>query len=216
MSYIITIAGMSGSGKDYTGALLARQRKEFVHIKPTMKDIAREQGFTNVMEFQQTIQDVIDGKNKLPAYQNYKNVDHMFDNYLYTLVEHEIMKGRSVVVTTWLGPWILEKIAHKKNKPLKVDLKVWLEASLETRVKNIMNSKKRKDIISNYEEAKIYVMGKDYSNIKRYKAIYNIDITDHTGFDIVIDSSKYVDEARVNLILEKFDAKIKLKPNKAR
>jgi cytidylate kinase len=52
------------------------------------------------------------------------------------------------------------------------------------------------------KEAEKHVKERDEQNIKRYKSVYGIDITDYTGFDAVIDNSDKTPE-QVNEIAMK-------------
>jgi cytidylate kinase len=83
---IIAVAGLSGSGKNTLGSLLAESLR-YRLVCPTFKDLAGKEGIS-LLEFQKKAQ-------KDP------DIDKKFD----ALLKEEAGKG-NCVVTTWLGPWM--------------------------------------------------------------------------------------------------------------
>lgn len=100
---IITIAGLSGSGKNTVGEILAKRLKLRL-VDPTFKTLAEERRM-DLMEFHRKA-------------EKEHNIDKEFDARLISDVE----KG-PCVVTTWLGPWMI----------LNADLRVWVSASQHAR-----------------------------------------------------------------------------------
>ncbi|MFN3910110.1 MAG: (d)CMP kinase [Candidatus Anstonellaceae archaeon] len=98
------------------------------------------------------------------------SIDKNFDKELIKLA-----KKQKCVVSTWLGPWIL-----KGNL-----FRVWLEVSFSTRALRLA---KREGI--SFKKALIHIKKRDKDNILRYKKIYNIDITNHKNFNLIIDANK--------------------------
>jgi cytidylate kinase len=84
---IIAVSGLTGSGKNTLGALLARSLGYKV-VSPTFKDLAAKEGIP-LMDFQRKAE-------KDP------DIDRKFDAVL-----REQASG-DCVVTTWLGPWIVD------------------------------------------------------------------------------------------------------------
>ncbi len=109
---IITIAGMSGSGKNTVGELVAKMLK-LKTIEYTFKDYARDMGI-DLMEFQKMARED-------------EKIDREFDKR----VAKAAGKG-NCVVTTWLAPWTVKKAG----------LRVWLDASEGTRAKRIAKREK--------------------------------------------------------------------------
>ncbi len=100
---IITIAGLSGSGKNTVGEIVARKLKLRL-VDPTFKTLAEERRM-DLMEFHRKA-------------EKEHSIDKEFDAHLISEVE----KG-PCVVTTWLGPWMI----------LDADLRVWISASQHAR-----------------------------------------------------------------------------------
>ncbi len=89
------------------------------------------------------------------------------------------------VVPTWLGPWMI------KNATLRV----FLYAGLKTRSK-----RKAKELKISVKDAEKYVKTKDTQNIKRYKKVYGIDITDTSIFDICINTELFTVDQTAEII----------------
>ncbi|MFA6530435.1 MAG: cytidylate kinase family protein [Candidatus Micrarchaeia archaeon] len=84
---IIAIAGLTGSGKNTLGEVLA-ERTGFKLVSPTFKDLAAKEGIS-LMEFQKKA-------------EKDQNIDKKFD----ALLKEEATGD--CIVTTWLGAWILD------------------------------------------------------------------------------------------------------------
>ncbi|MBU0528054.1 MAG: (d)CMP kinase [Candidatus Micrarchaeota archaeon] len=84
---IITVSGLTGSGKNTLGELLAKELG-YNLVCPTFKDLAKKEGIS-LMEFQKKA-------------ENDSDIDKKFDEVL-----KEQAKG-DCIVTTWLGPWMID------------------------------------------------------------------------------------------------------------
>jgi CMP/dCMP kinase len=104
---IITIAGLSGSGKNSVGAIVAK-RLGLRLIDPTFKTLAEERRM-DLMEFHRKA-------------EKEHSIDRDFDAQLI-----DATKAGNCVVSTWLGPWMI----------LNADLRVWLSASQHSRAQRI-------------------------------------------------------------------------------
>lgn len=93
---IIAIAGLSGSGKNTLGELLAKELG-YRLVCPTFKDLAAREGVP-LMEFQERA-----GKDP--------DIDKKFDAAL-----KEQAAGGNCVVTTWLGAWMVDADVRIKVK----------------------------------------------------------------------------------------------------
>jgi CMP/dCMP kinase len=98
---IIAISGLTGSGKNTLGELLAKELG-YRLVCPTFKDLAAKEGIP-LMEFQEKA-----GKDP--------DIDRKFDAAL-----KEQAAGGNCVVTTWLGAWMVEAdVRIRVFAPLKI------------------------------------------------------------------------------------------------
>ncbi|HIQ03385.1 MAG TPA: AAA family ATPase [Desulfurococcales archaeon] len=92
----------------------------------------------------------------------------------------EALKG-NVVLDGHLTAWIIRDIA---------DFTIYLTAPLHVRVKRIAERDGR-----SISEVLIETIVREWSQLKRYKILYGIDIRDTSWFDITLNTAKYtVDE----------------------
>jgi cytidylate kinase len=57
------------------------------------------------------------------------------------------------------------------------------------------------------QKAKEYVLRKDEQNMDRYMTIYNIDITDHSMFDLELDTTELTPEQVADIIIKEYNKK---------
>ncbi|MEM4359914.1 MAG: cytidylate kinase family protein [Candidatus Bilamarchaeaceae archaeon] len=155
---IIAVWGLTGAGKNTLGALIAK-RLGYRLVCPTFKDLAAKEGIS-LMDLQRRA-------------EKDKSIDLKFDS----LLREEATKG-DCVVTTWLGPWIVN-----------ADVKIKINVPLEIRAQRIA----KRDGMS-IKDALEHVRERDESNRKRYLSLYKIDITDESIFDAVLDGKKPPEE----------------------
>ncbi len=163
---IITVSGLTGSGKNTLGEEISEKTKMEM-ICPTFKDLAEKEGIS-LMEFQKKA-------------ANDPKIDLKFDDVL-----KEKTKKGNCIVTTWLGPWMVN-----------ADLRVYVFAPLDVRAKRIA----KRDGMS-VEEAKKHVVARDEQNRKRYLKVYGIDIYDPANFDICLNSGIYRPEQMAEIVLQ--------------
>ena len=163
---IIAVSGLTGSGKNTLGGLLAKELG-YRLVCPTFKDLAEREGIS-LMEFQQKAEDDLD-------------IDRKFDEVL-----KEQAAAGDCVVTTWLGPWMVD-----------ADLKIKLAAPAETRAERIAG----RDAMSP-DEAVRHVNERDERNRARYLRVYGIDIYDEGVYDAVLDSGKHDPQALLGMVLD--------------
>jgi len=152
---IIAVSGLAGSGKNTFGAALAEELGLRV-VCPTFKDLAKAEG-VSLLEFQKM------------AHED-PEIDKKFDKHL----KEESAKG-NCVVTTWLGPWMVD-----------ADFRIWVDAPLEVRAGRLAE---REGISP--EEALEHTKKRDADNLERYLKLYDINIMDHKDFDLEISSEKH-------------------------
>ncbi len=162
---IIAISGKAGSGKSSVGARVAQILKLRV-VSHSFKTLAEKSGKT-LMQVQE---------------EAAANPD--IDKDMDEMIKAEAAKGDCVVVT-WLGPWI---VRHP-------DLRVWLDATDETRAARIAGRDRMGD-----KAALEHIKKRDADNRERYLKLYGIDIDDRSEFDIVLNSGKFSIEQLAQMI----------------
>ena len=127
-------------------------------------------------------------KQKMDLLQFHKKAegDHRIDKDFDAHLVSEAKKG-NCVVTTWLGPWMIKD----------ADIRVWLYAPKEARARRIA----ARDGMS-IAQAEQHISERDESNRMRYLEIYKIDIYDHSGFELVINSEKFMPGQSAAIIAE--------------
>lgn len=161
----IAIAGLTGCGKTSVGRLVA-EKLGYKTIEITFKELAKKNGM-ELMEFH--------------AMARKK---HAIDKALDEEIRRQAAGG-NCVIATWLAPWVVGE----------AELKVWLDASEETRAKRVAG---REGIPP--EEALLHVKKRDKENIERYKEVYGIDITNHRVFDLIINTDDSEKEKTAEII----------------
>lgn len=99
------------------------------------------------------------------------SIDRQFDAHLIA----DAKKG-NCVVCTWLGPWMVKG----------ADLRVWLHAPREVRARRLIG----RDGMA-LEQALEHVSDRDEGNHRRYMEVYKINIYDHSGFELVINTERF-------------------------
>ncbi len=82
------------------------------------------------------------------------------------------------------GPCVVE--SRLSGWMVQADLKVWLDAPLEIRAARVAG---REGKVS--EEARQELLVRERSEWSRYKALYGIEITDRSPYQLVIDTSRW-------------------------
>ena len=164
---IITVSGLTGSDKNTLGELLAK-KLGYKLVCPTFKDLAAKEKIS-LMEFQKKA-------------EKDQNIDKKFDAILKDMVAKT---NGNCIVTTWLGPWIVD-----------ADFRIKVTAPLEVRAKRVA----KRDGMS-VSEAKKHVKERDEENRMRYKKVYDIDIYDESKFDAILDNSNKKPEQLLEISL---------------
>jgi cytidylate kinase len=110
------------------------------------------------------------------------SIDRRFDEELVAQA-----KRGNCVVTTWLGPWMVKG----------ADIKVWLYAPQAVRAQRVAG----RDSIT-VEQALAHISDRDESNHHRYNEVYHINIYDHSGFELVINTEKFAPKESARIIAE--------------
>ena len=181
--HIITIAGKLGSGKSSTSKMVASLLNyEHASTGDFMRNMADERGMK------------LDELSKIAEADD--SVDITIDNYT-----RELGKKNNLVIDSRLGFYFIPE-----------SFKIFLELDPETASKRILEDKKsnpsRHTEASNFdtkENIKEKSISRLNSERKRYKDLYNIeDHTDHSNFDLVIDTSKIPLEEVSKKVVEEY------------
>ena len=162
---IICISGLSGSGKNSVSELVAKKLGLRL-VDPTFKTLAAKSKMS-LMDFHRKA-------------EKEHSIDKQFDAHLIA----QTRKG-SCVVSTWLGPWIVQNAS----------LRVWLYAKRKARAARVA----KRDGMA-LDEAEKHIADRDESNHMRYLEVYNIDIYDHSGFDLLVNSERFLPEQSAEII----------------
>ncbi len=162
---IIAVWGLTGAGKNTVGKLIA-EKLGFSLVCPTFKDVAKKEG-VSLMEFQKMAEK-----------------DHRIDQKFDELLKEECA-GKDCVVTTWLGPWMLE-----------ADVRIKLYVPDEERARRIAARDKM-----SLEEAIKHIKERDDNNMERYRAVYKIEIGNEDIFDVCLNGGKFDPEQLLEISL---------------
>lgn len=101
-------------------------------------------------------------------------IDHEIDQRLKNIIDEKTQDSNSerVIIDSRLAGWHAER---------RADLSIWLKAPVETRVERLESRDETEDELKRREE----------SDAKRYKKYYNIDISDMSVYDLVVDTETF-------------------------
>ena len=156
----ICIGGLSGSGKTTLGERLAKDLN-IMHVTK------------RALEAYKKVEEDVKktGDSQLEMIQTAdKRYADSFDKEVV-----EIANRTDCVVTTWLGAWLIKDPA----------IRVWLSASFDERAKRFAN-----DHRMTVENARDYVKKKDELTTSSFKDLYDIDIKNHSFFDMMINTER--------------------------
>lgn len=168
----IAISGSSGCGNTSVSRILA-ETLDISFINYTFRSLAQELHIP--------LADIIE-KAK---------TDFTYDRMVDTK-QVELARRSSCVLGSRLAIWMLPE----------ADIKVYLTASEEVRIKRIANREG-----GSYEENRNFTVLRDAEDSRRYRALYSIDNTDFSFADLIVNTENYTPDEIVNIILEKLEAK---------
>jgi cytidylate kinase len=102
--------------------------------------------------------------------ERHPDIDRMID-----LRTSDAAREDNVLIDARLAGWMVKR----------ADLKILLTAPLEVRVRRISRREKR-----GYGEVLRETMTRERSEARRFKRIYNIDVNDHSPFDLVLNTGR--------------------------
>ncbi len=162
----IAISGRSGCGNTTVSRILA-ETLDIAFINYTFRALASEMRLP--------LEEIIEKAKTDFTY------DRLVDER-----QVEIARRSSCVLGSRLAIWMLPE----------ADLKIYLEASAETRARRIVNREG-----GSLEDIMEFTAMRDREDTRRYRELYNIDNTDYTHADLVIDTEKSMPEAIVATII---------------
>lgn len=168
----ITISGTPGSGKS-TVAQLLEKHLGIPYVYSGM--IFR----TLAQKYNMSLEDF--GK----YCETHEEVDRELDDE-----QLRILKKGNVIVEGRLAGWLAHK--HKVSA-----YTVFIDADIDVRAARIAEREK-----GTIAQRKQEMLARERSEVLRYKTYYNIDLNDHSIYDLVIDSSKIPAEKIVATILK--------------
>jgi cytidylate kinase len=166
MKMIITIGGPIGSGKSTVASAIAKSFG-FLHVSAgtTFRELAKEKGFS------------------LEEFSSLAINDPSFDKLVDEKQMSLAKKGNAVVDGRLSG------------RLIDGDIKIWLTAPLDLRVKRVAN-RENKDL----KQARREIVEREKSEATRYKKIYNIDLYDISNYDIVLNTEPWDAEGVIKII----------------
>lgn len=163
---IIAISGKSGCGNTTVSTKLAA-KLGLTLVNYTFRNLAADTG----REFKEICQ----------AAKTDFSYDKIIDSH-----QVELARQGNCVLGSRLAIWMVDF----------ADLKVFLEASIETRANRIVR-REGGTFRQRYDET----AARDESDTNRYKALYGIDNNQHDFADLIIDTALYSPDQIVDLIV---------------
>lgn len=177
---IITMSGKNGSGKGTVAKILAEKLGyEHISIGEIKRKLAHDMGLT-ISQF-----DILWEKP-----ENKEKFDLKYEEYQKNLPLDSkiILDGR---MSFYCQP---------------DSFKVFLDVSDDEAARRIFNDKNRVgDEYASLEAVKEATIKRNEENVKRFKELYNVDISDPNNFDFVIDTTENNPEKVADEIIEKFN-----------
>ena len=172
---VISISGVPGSGTTTIAKLLSRKLNlRLVYIGETFRELAQEYNMS------------------LPEFGKYARTNSKIDS---ELDERQVAQARqgSVILEGRLSGWVL------KNANIKA-FKVLLTASLDIRVKRVMNRENK-----SYDTVRIEILEREQLELERYQRLYGINYQDISHYDQIIDTSSLTPEEIVQTIVAEYE-----------
>jgi predicted cytidylate kinase len=175
---LVTVSGLPGSGTSTVCTLLAEMiHWRYINVGEIFRDMAQEQGASLSSYGAQAEQD--------------GEIDRQLDARVIAMAQASsggvILEGR---LTGWM--------AHRHDLPT---LKVWLQASISARAQRVGQRDGQTS-----EAAATAMSEREASEAKRYAEHHEIDISDLTIYDLVIDSAQSTAAQIAQHIAESLDA----------
>ena len=175
---IITISGLSGSGKSTIAKLLSKKLNyESFDAGKAQRELAMEKNIS-LIEL-----------NRL------EEKDPKFDYLIDQKLINRAKNNKNIILEGRISGWM----CYQNN--IKA-FKIWIECPLNIRIKRIARREK-KNILTTTKET----VFREKSENLRYKKYYNIDRSNLSIYDLVVDSSNNLPYKIIRIILNKLKEK---------
>jgi cytidylate kinase len=155
---VITVAGFHGSGRSTQARLISETfGLRYISSGMIFRERAKELGVS------------LEEMNRIAT------EDDDFDRYIDNRTKEESQKG-GVVIDANLSAWMAET----------PDLRFFLRASLEDRVRRIAEREER-----DFDEVLHETETREKMELERYLKYYNVDISDLSVYDLIVNTSLY-------------------------
>ena len=166
---LITITGKPCSGKGTISKTFCQKYNfEYVCAGDIMRSIAKEQGYNNILEFQQQNKDI-------------DKVDNYIDNFTSNIGKTKAHEN--VVIDSRLAWHFVEK-----------SFKVFVNVNLNTASKRLLNAKRENEKVSTLAQAKNALRSRWAEENARYEKLYGINNLNLKNYDLVISSTNLTPE----------------------
>lgn len=118
-----------------------------------------------------------------------EEIDRALDRRLRTIAERWGASNKAFILESRLAGWLAGN---------RADLRIWLDAPPEVRVERTADR----------EEMESEMRVREVSESGRYESYYGIDVTDHSFYDLSINTARWSPETVVDLVLtaiERYD-----------
>ncbi|MEG1528189.1 MAG: cytidylate kinase family protein [Clostridia bacterium] len=175
----ITINGQLGSGKSAVCDILARQGYDIFSTGRIQRDIARDKGLSTLE------------LNRLCS--NDYNYDYLIDGKSKQYAKDNADKD--IIFDSRLA-W------HFITPSFKVRL---LVSPYVASLRVFANRKAEEETFSSIEDAQAELDARYEEEVSRYKTVYNVDVTDFSNYNLIIDTTTISPEKVAELILSALD-----------
>ncbi len=158
--YKISLTGDIGSGKSTIGQILSEKYNlEKISIGYILRDMASEYGM-----------DV----NAFNTYmETHPEIDNILDN---KLKEYENKSGKFLFDSRLAWHFVPSSFS------------VYIKVSTKTAAERIMGAGRSSEIYKSLDEAVESINARHESELLRYKTLYNLDLSDLSNYDLVVDT----------------------------